>query len=89
MHSPMIHHTLFIVVLTGLFRLRPLIAVKLAMTLTARAFLAGLVPVCLNPAGVASAAVDPAGVAFAEEKAGANVITRRAVAGDVYLNGRL
>ena len=83
MHSPVVHHSLFVVELTSFLCLRPLIAVELAVTLAPGTFLAGLVPVCLHPAGFTSAAVDPAGMAFAEEKTGTDVVTWSAVAGDV------
>ena len=44
------------------------------MPLTSRAFFPGIVPVRLNPAGVAGAAVDPAAVGFAEEEGRADVV---------------
>ncbi len=51
------------------------------MPLAAGAFLAGLVPVGLDPGGVAGSAGDPAGVVKGEEEAGAGVVAWVAVEG--------
>lgn len=86
MHSPMVHDSAFIIVLTRFFCLGPLVPVELAMTLASGAFFAGLVAIGLNPASVAGAAVDPSRMAFAKEETGTNVITWAAVGGNFEFN---